>query len=142
MEAETHLRDLQAVERAIAAKRRDSRVDHVILLLADTHHNRAVLRDHRTSLRAEFPLTTREVLYALRAGSEPHGSGIAVLGLSSGKDERATRIVRCCRRRPYRRLTVHPVPRCAPARRFVARSNVPQDADARALFSAAVQSGR
>ncbi|HEX6127976.1 MAG TPA: helix-turn-helix transcriptional regulator [Candidatus Limnocylindria bacterium] len=79
VEAETHLHDLQAVERALAAKRQDSRVDHVILLLADTHHNRAVLCTHRTSLRGEFPLTTRELLAALGAGADPRGSGIAVM---------------------------------------------------------------
>lgn len=71
LEAETVLYDLQAQERRIALKMADGRVDRVILLVADTRHNRAVLREHREALAARFPLDTRTVLRELRSGRVP-----------------------------------------------------------------------
>src|SRR4051812_16360854 len=44
IEAETRLRDVQAIERRIAVKLRDSRLDRAVLLLADTRSNRAAVR--------------------------------------------------------------------------------------------------
>jgi len=79
VEAETVLADLQDLQRRIARKQRDGGVDRVILLVADTRHNRAVLRDHLAALRATFPLSTREVLSALAYGRDPGGSGLVVL---------------------------------------------------------------
>ncbi|CAN5478032.1 hypothetical protein BH24CHL9_BH24CHL9_05790 [soil metagenome] len=44
VEAETALRDLQAVDRRLALKMADDHVDHVLLVIADTRPNRRVLR--------------------------------------------------------------------------------------------------
>jgi hypothetical protein len=66
VEAETGLRDLQAIERAMNLKRQDSGVTRMILLVADTSRNRRLLREHAAILRSTFPLSTREVLQALR----------------------------------------------------------------------------
>jgi hypothetical protein len=60
-------------------KRRDAGANLVILLIADTAGNRRALRAHRESLRASFPLDTRAILAALRAGGAPKSSGIVVL---------------------------------------------------------------
>lgn len=79
VEAEMRLSDLQALDRRIALKRRDAVVDLVILLIADTKGNRRALAIHRESLRASFPLDTRAVLGALRAGRAPTSSGIVIL---------------------------------------------------------------
>ncbi len=79
VEAETRLHDLQALERRIALKQRDSAGTAVILLVNDTRANRLVLRAARESLRALAPLDTRTVLGALRAGRRPPASGIVVL---------------------------------------------------------------
>ncbi len=79
IEAVTTLTDLQAIERSIQAKQRDSGVQFVVLLVSGTHRNRQVLATHRASLRQRFPLGTREVLAALAAGRSPGGSGIVVL---------------------------------------------------------------
>ena len=79
VEAETRLRDIQALERRIALKQRDGGVDLVILLVNDTTANRRVLAVHREALRARFPLDGRAILAALRAGRPPGGSGIVVL---------------------------------------------------------------
>lgn len=78
LEAETVLYDLQAQERRLTLKMADAGVDLVILLVADTRHNRAVLREHRASLAARFPLDTRAVMRALRAGRLPAASGIVL----------------------------------------------------------------
>ncbi len=43
VEAETRIDDVQALERRIGAKQRDLGIERVILLLADTRHNRAVV---------------------------------------------------------------------------------------------------
>jgi transcriptional regulator with XRE-family HTH domain len=78
LEAETVLADLQATERRIALKMADDSVECVILLVADTHRNRRVLREFREMLRARFPLDTRQVLRELRAGRLPDQSGVVL----------------------------------------------------------------
>jgi transcriptional regulator with XRE-family HTH domain len=80
VEAEVHLRDAQALAMKIALKLRDDpATDRVILLVARSSHNRAVLREHREALRAEFPLDGPVILASLRRGEVPKASGILVL---------------------------------------------------------------
>ena len=79
LEAETRLRDVQALDRRVALKRRDAGVKIVILLVSDTANNRRMLELYRGDLRASFPLDTRQVMAALRAGRTPRASGIVVL---------------------------------------------------------------
>jgi transcriptional regulator with XRE-family HTH domain len=80
VECEVHLRDIQAVERRIAIKQRDDpRAGVVILLLADTAHNRRVLAEHREALRAQFPLDGGAIVRAVRAGRIPNAGGIVLI---------------------------------------------------------------
>jgi transcriptional regulator with XRE-family HTH domain len=79
LEAETRLRDCQAVQRRIALKARDSGIDQVILLVSDTHANRAAIQAAEASLREMFPIPARAALRALRAGRDPGGSAIILL---------------------------------------------------------------
>jgi transcriptional regulator with XRE-family HTH domain len=79
VEAETRLRDIQALDRRIARKRRDGRLDRVILLVADTAANRRALSMAREELRASFPLDGRTILPSLVAGRLPKDGGIVVL---------------------------------------------------------------
>jgi hypothetical protein len=79
IDAETRLHDLQALQRRCEAKARDSGVDRIVLLVADTHHNRRVLREQREALRSTFPLDTKAVMAGLRAGKLPVANGIVVL---------------------------------------------------------------
>ncbi|MEX2184975.1 MAG: helix-turn-helix transcriptional regulator [Chloroflexota bacterium] len=78
VEAETHLDDIQALERGIAGKQRDLGVARVILLVADTRHNRAVVA-RVPELRLRFPVGTRACLAALAAGRDPGGDALVVL---------------------------------------------------------------
>ncbi len=79
VEAETRLLDAQALERRYAIKMRDGHVDLMVLLVADTAHNRAFLDMHREALRMRFPLDGRQLLPDLRAGRAPSASGILSL---------------------------------------------------------------
>ena len=78
VEAETHLHDIQALERAIAAKQRDLGVARVLLLVADTRHNRRVM-DQTEELRRRFPIQTRACLVALARGRDPGGDALVIL---------------------------------------------------------------
>lgn len=80
LEAETRPRDVQALQRSLALKRRDDpSVSAAVLLLANTRYNRRLLREHGDSLRADLPLDDRNLLAALAAGRDPKGSGIVLL---------------------------------------------------------------
>ena len=80
VEAESHLRDVQAFERRVALKLRDDpRARVVVLVLTRSAHHRALLAAHRESLRAMFPLDGPAVLRALRAGRIPPLSGIVLV---------------------------------------------------------------
>lgn len=78
VEAETHLGDIQALERVIAAKQRDLGIQRVVLLVADTSHNREVIA-RVGELRRRFPTTTRACLAALARGEDPGGDGLVIL---------------------------------------------------------------
>jgi hypothetical protein len=78
VEAETRLSDLQTTERRARVKQRDFGPEGLILLVADTRHNRRVLEAH-PELRGRFPISTRACLLALRDGRDPGGDAIIVL---------------------------------------------------------------
>jgi transcriptional regulator with XRE-family HTH domain len=79
VEAETRLRDAQALERRINLKKRDGDMDRVILLLSDTRWNRMVIRTHGEALRLAFPIPGEVALAALSAGRDPGGDAIILL---------------------------------------------------------------
>ena len=79
IEAETRPYDLQALERRMHLKERDSGVRRMLLLVPSTDRNRALLRSALPMLRRTFPLATREVMRALRDGNDPGANGIVVL---------------------------------------------------------------
>jgi hypothetical protein len=78
VEAETRIHDIQAVVRGLRAKQRDLGAKRVILLLADTRHNRAVVNSV-TELKDEFPISTRACLAALARGEDPGGDCLVIL---------------------------------------------------------------
>ncbi len=80
LEAETHVRDVQDLERRIAHKLRDDdRVSRVLLVLTESVHNRRVAREKREALRELHPLEGHEALRALRAGRLPGAGGVVLL---------------------------------------------------------------
>jgi transcriptional regulator with XRE-family HTH domain len=79
VDAESRLRDVQACTRRVALKRRDDGSGVVILLVADTRHNRRALALAAPDLAGEFPLAGPAVLASLRNGEQPPGSGIVLL---------------------------------------------------------------
>jgi hypothetical protein len=78
VEAETVLADLQLVERKAAAKQRDLGARRLILLVADTRHNREVLGLH-PELRERFPIGTRTCMARLAKALDPRGDCLVVL---------------------------------------------------------------
>lgn len=79
VEAETRPRDGQELERRLALKRRDGGVQRLILLLADTRSNRALVRERSASLAAAFPVGMRDAFAALSAGRLPDGDALLLL---------------------------------------------------------------
>jgi len=77
--AETRIRDLQALLRREHQKQLDGGVDLLLLLVGDTKHNRAALRDAGQLVAVAFPLTTRAVLTRLARGDAPGASGVVIL---------------------------------------------------------------
>ncbi|TMF34210.1 MAG: helix-turn-helix transcriptional regulator [Chloroflexi bacterium] len=78
VDAETRIRDVQALQRRTMLKRRDTGTDRVILLIADTRANRAVLRALGSPLLADA-IDGRSILDALAAGRDTGGSGVILL---------------------------------------------------------------
>jgi transcriptional regulator with XRE-family HTH domain len=79
VEAETRIRDAQAVARRTNLKQRDGQLDHVVLLVAGTRSNRRALVAAGPGLATAFPVSQRDCLRALRDGRDPGGSSIIVL---------------------------------------------------------------
>jgi len=79
VDAETHLHDVQDLQRRTELKWRDSGVAIVVLVIASNHHNRRVLHEHRPALASTFPYDSGLTLRALRTGMAPAGNGIIIL---------------------------------------------------------------
>lgn len=77
--AETRIHDLQDLLRREHHKQLDGGVDRLLLLVADTRHNRRVLDEAGEILREAFPLRTRAVLRSLAAGEAPTANGLVFL---------------------------------------------------------------
>ena len=79
VEAESRLRDVQALNRRVALKVRDGGFDRVILLVADTRHNRRVLRLFPAEFASAYPLPGRLAIAALRDGRRPEASAVILI---------------------------------------------------------------
>lgn len=79
IEAFTRLADAQAQFRALLIKARDMGLDRIVIVVADTHANRAALTVAADVVAANFPISTRSTLAALRAGRDPGANGIAFI---------------------------------------------------------------
>ena len=79
VEAFTRLADAQAQLRSVKVKARDLGVERTVIVLAATNANRRALAGAADTLAADFPLGTRTVLAALRAGRDPGANGIVVI---------------------------------------------------------------
>lgn len=79
VDAETRIRDLQAIDRRVTLKLRDSGLDRAVILVSDTRANRAALASAGSGIAANYPIRGRAALAALRAGRDPGGNSIIVL---------------------------------------------------------------
>ena len=79
IEAETRVRDVQALSRRLALKERDGDMDRVVLLVLDSRSNRDAIRSYRDVLAARFPVSGGRALELLAAGVDPGGNAIILL---------------------------------------------------------------
>jgi transcriptional regulator with XRE-family HTH domain len=71
VELESRITDMQATTRRHNEKRRDDPVDHFLLVVADTRHNRRVMAEFAPLLGDLPHLRTASVLAGLQAGKHP-----------------------------------------------------------------------
>lgn len=76
VEAIVRIMDAQAQTRPIIAKQVASGIDRVILVLADTRHNRRAATAGAATLGAAFPIRPRDALASLRSGTPPEANAI------------------------------------------------------------------
>lgn len=79
LEVVSRLTDAQAQVRGIVLKQQASGIDRMILVLAETRHNRAALAAAAPTVMPAFPLSTRGVLAALRVGRLPESNGVMLI---------------------------------------------------------------
>ena len=79
VEAETRLRDVQALDRRLALKERDGGMDRLVLLVLDSRSNRDVIRLHGEILAVRFPVPAGRALELLGAGVDPSGNALILL---------------------------------------------------------------
>lgn len=79
VEAFTRLSDGQAQLRAVLLKQRDMRIPRAVILLRESRANRAALTAAADTVAADFPLSTRTVLTALKSGRDPGAGGVVLL---------------------------------------------------------------
>jgi hypothetical protein len=79
VELVTRVRDVQALVRLIRLRERDGGVDHVLLVLSDSAHNRAILAQVLDALGPHFQTSRRDIGRALREGQPVTGSGVLLM---------------------------------------------------------------
>ncbi len=79
VDLESRVRDIQALVRRTRLRERDGQVDAILLVLADTAHNRRLAPELRTGLGASYATAPRALLHGLRAGARLAGSGLVLV---------------------------------------------------------------
>jgi transcriptional regulator with XRE-family HTH domain len=80
VEVETRLRDVQALLRRLALKRRDDpSITTSVLLIAATRTNRRMVRENYDVLAADYPMSGRAILDGLGHGCLPAENGLVLL---------------------------------------------------------------
>jgi DNA-binding XRE family transcriptional regulator len=79
IEAVTRILDAQGQVRPILLKQEAAELERMVLVLADTRHNRTALIDGAPTLHPAFPLASRELMRDLRAGRLPSANGIVLV---------------------------------------------------------------
>lgn len=79
LEAITRLIDAQAQVRAATLKQEAAGLVRMVLVLAQTRHNRTAVLEAAPTLSPAFPIRPREVLRALRAGQLPAANGMILV---------------------------------------------------------------
>ena len=79
VEAVTRLTDAQDQVRSFLLKQEAAALECMVIVLADTRHNRQALRDASATLRPAFPGLSRPTLRDLRAGRIPPTNGVAMV---------------------------------------------------------------
>ena len=78
-EVETNIADWQALERRLALKMRDAGEPSLLLVVADTRHNRAVVTAAWADVMGRYPIPARRALASLARGEHPGGSALVFL---------------------------------------------------------------
>ncbi len=79
VEGFTRFHNSQSQLRDCFLKQRDARVERLIVVVKGTRHNREAVKAAQELIAESFPLGTREVLAALRAGRDPGANGLIFL---------------------------------------------------------------
>lgn len=79
LEAETRIRDLQALTRRMRGRAKDGGADAIVIALSDTRTNREIVSDFRAALGPEFAGSPAAIVRALQEGVRPPGSGVLLL---------------------------------------------------------------
>lgn len=74
----SRVRDVQAQIRPLLRKQHDSGIARLVLVVAGTNANRRAIAEAGPALREQFPLGSRAVLAALRAGRDPGANGLVL----------------------------------------------------------------
>ena len=79
VEAETRIRDVQALARRIHQREANGGVTAILVLLADTATNRRLVDQLREALGPSYQTQPRDLLAAFRRGQPLPGSGVVLL---------------------------------------------------------------
>jgi transcriptional regulator with XRE-family HTH domain len=79
VDIESRVWDVQAIVRRTRERERDGQVDHLLIVLADTAHNRRVIDTLRETIGAAYGTPPRAIFAALRKGEPLPGSGVILV---------------------------------------------------------------
>jgi transcriptional regulator with XRE-family HTH domain len=79
VEAETRIRDVQALVRRVRGRERDGGVDEIVLVLSASRTNARLVGELRSALGERYATPPRVLLRTLRAGSPLPTSGVVLL---------------------------------------------------------------
>jgi transcriptional regulator with XRE-family HTH domain len=79
IEAETRVRDIQAFVRRVRERELEGGTDTIVIVLAESAHNRRVLPQLLAALGPRYSTSARVLLKALREGKPLAGSGVVLI---------------------------------------------------------------